>query len=54
MKKSTILQNCIRANEFTANAQQHVDIAEKHNFNAFVALTKSAEHIGNLQILTIK
>ena len=54
MKKQTILQKCIRANEFTANAQQHVDIAEIHNFNAFVHLTKSAEHIGNLKVLTVK
>jgi hypothetical protein len=54
MKKLDLTSKLVRANEFTANAQQHVDLAEKHNFNAFVALTKSAEHIGNLHVLTAK
>ena len=54
MKKLNLTTKMVKVAEFTANAEQHASLAEKHNFNAFVLLTKSAEHIENLKFLTAK
>lgn len=52
--KTTILEKCIKANEFTANAEQHLNITEKHLWKAFVHQSTLAENICNLQLLTSK